>query len=455
MIYTFPIPWILVFLLNPSLKKNLTPERPNIILIYVDDMGIGDVSCYGGVTAHTPNIDRLAAEGKKFTQYYTTSPVCSPSRTSIMTGMYHIRWNINTYLSSTGFNDKCDQSDYLLSSAPTLAKSLKKVGYQTAHFGKWHMGGGRNVKDAPSINAYGFDEYVSTYESPDPDPLLTSTRWIWAPTDSIKRWDRTRYFVDKTLTFLEKNKDQACYINLWPDDIHSPWVPDEESQMDWKKHTFKLPKLQAVLKDFDREIGRLLDGIKALGIEENTLIIFTSDNGPAPSFDQLRANGLRGVKCSLYEGGILMPMLVKWPSKIAAGTTNSSLIASIDLFPTICKITGATIPKTNDLDGENFAKALIQQAQYKRKKELFFEFGRNEHFNFPKTKNDISPQLMVRKDHWKLFASSDGSVVELYDLKADPNEQNNVAKENPKLVKKLKAKLLQWYVHNDKQAIQD
>lgn len=154
-------------------------EKPHILIIYTDDMGIGDLSCYNSGWVMTPNIDKLASRGLKFNQYYTASPVSSPSRTALTTGMFPSEWGINTFLHDRAGNARCEQFDYLDPAAPSMAKSLKETGYATAHIGKWHMGGGRDVTDAPQITAYGFDEYATTYEGPDPDPLITATNWIW------------------------------------------------------------------------------------------------------------------------------------------------------------------------------------------------------------------------------------------------------------------------------------
>lgn len=295
-------------------------RQPNIILVLVDDMGFADVGCYrnrtGATTGNlvpTPNIDRLAAEGIKFTNYYSAAPICSPSRVALTTGMTSGKWNITSYLDNRKHNRTCEQADFLDSSAPSVARSLKTAGYATAHFGKWHMGGGRDVTDAPGITTYGFDEYASTYESPDPDPLLTSTNWIWAKTDSIKRWKRTAYFVDKTLDFLKRHPDQPCYINLWPDDVHTPWVPDESTLENFPKGTEKPREFNGVLAELDNQIGRLMAGLKAQGVDNNTMVIFTSDNGPLPGFEGSRAAPYRGSKLSLYEGGIRMPFLIRYP----------------------------------------------------------------------------------------------------------------------------------------------
>lgn len=441
---------IVAFFSCSKVKKE--KAKPNIILLYVDDMGLGDASFTSGKVRPTPNIDRLAAEGKVFTNYYSGSPVCSPSRVAITTGMYPMKWNINTFLSSKKHNRLCDQSDYLKSYAPTIAKTLKAAGYNTAHFGKWHMGGGRDVKNAPSITKYGFDKYKSTYESPDPDPLLTSTNWIWAPTDSIKRWERTAYFVDKTLDFLKHHPQQPCFVDLWPDDVHSPWVPDEESEKDWKQHAFTLPKLQPVITEFDRQVGRLIDGLKKLGVYNNTLIVFTSDNGPKPPFDQLRTNGLRGCKNSLYEGGIKMPFFVWWPGVIKPGQVDSvSVISAVDMLPTLCSIGNGTLPKNEAFDGEDISAEFLNQDVRVPERYIYWAYGRmNKKYSVPKDPINRSPDLAIRHGVWKLFTNFDGTSTELYNVKNDPDEHANVVADHPHIANTMKSKLLKWFHDNDK-----
>ena len=245
--------------------------RPNIVFILTDDMGYGDTGCYGGKFAPTPNIDRLAQEGIRFTQYYAASPICSPSRTGLLTGMYPARWRITSYLQTRKGNRACEQADFLDPKAPSLARTLKAAGYATGHFGKWHMGGGRDVTNAPAFSAYGFDEHASTWESPDPHPDITATNWIWSPQDKVKRWDRTAFFVDKALDFLKRHRDQPCYVNLWPDDAHTPWVPSQERLSEYPNGPEEERKFRAVLDEYDRQVGRLLAGLKELGLEEKTL----------------------------------------------------------------------------------------------------------------------------------------------------------------------------------------
>lgn len=432
--------------LSAQAQPNKTNEdKPNILLIYTDDMGIGDISSYNSGWVETPNIDRIAASGMTINNYYTAAPVSSASRTGLTTGMFPAEWGITTYLSDRNHNANCEQFDYLNSSAPSMARILKAAGYNTGHFGKWHMGGGRDVYNAPQITEYGFDEYVSTWESPDADPLITGdTTWIWSNKDEIKRWDRTAYFVDKTLDFLSRHKGEPCFVNLWPDDVHTPWVPDQEasdSRKGWQSKECFAP----VLEEYDRQIGRLLDGLKKLGLDENTIVIFTSDNGPAPSFEELRTNGLRGVKNSLYEGGIRMPFLISWAGHIEAGSVDEgSVISAVDLLPTFCAITGAKMPKGFNYSGQDVSN-VFKGKPMKRKKDLMWDFGRNKFFNSPGNKNNKSPHLAIRSGDWKLLMNSDGSEVELYDMRYDENETINLADRNPKVVNKMSRNLLKWW----------
>lgn len=422
-------------------------ERPNIIIIYTDDMGFGDLSCNGGQFAPTPNIDRIGANGIRFTQYYSSAPVSSPSRSGLTTGMFPARWRMNTFLNDRKMNRNCEQADFLDAKAPSMARSLKASGYKTGHFGKWHMGGGRDVKDAPGIPEYGFDEYVSTWESPDPDPHITGGNWIWGDKDEIKRWNRTSYFVDKTIDFLKRNANsgQPCFVNLWPDDVHTPWVPDEAAAATDHKYWETQANFVPVLAELDKQVGRLLQYLEESGQDKNTIVIFTSDNGPAPSFEGTRSAGFRGTKNSLYEGGIRMPMVMCWPGHIKPGQVDStSVICAVDFFPSLCKIAKAPVKTEYRQDGKDVSAALLGKKAYKRNTPLFWDFGRNQYFASPKGRNK-SPHLAVREGNWKLLVNSDGSKEELYNLALDPLETNNVVGENPKVAKKMKKEVIDWY----------
>jgi arylsulfatase A-like enzyme len=414
-----------------------TNRRPNILVVLADDMGLGDVGCYGGKQAPTPRLDQLAAEGTRFTQYYSASPICSPSRAGLITGMYPARWRITSFLQTKKGNAGCEQVDFLDPKAPSLPRALKAAGYATAHFGKWHLGGGRDVTEAPKFAAYGYDEHAGTYESPEPHPDITATKWIWSDQDKVKRWDRTAFFVDKTLEFAERHRGGPWFVNLWADDVHTPWVPDEKSD---KKD---LPKnLRPVLAEFDRQMGRLLDGLKARGMQENTIVVFTSDNGALPTFDGDRSGGFRAGKLALYEGGIRMPFIVRWPGQVPAGRVDErSIVSAVDLLPTLCSIAGAAVPREHRLDGIDVSAAWRGRAAAQRGP-LYWEYGRNDEFF--KFGPDRSPSVAVRRAQWKLLVNADGSRTELYDLAADPKEGNNLAANKPEIAGELRKLALDW-----------
>ena len=421
-------------------------SRPNIIFILTDDMGYGDVGCYGGKFVPTPNIDKMAKEGLRFMQYYSASPISSASRAGLLTGLHPGMWNITSYLQTKAGNRDAEMADFLNPEAQTLPKALHAAGYKTAHFGKWHLGGGRDVKNAPAIPNYGYDEYASTWESPDPDPLLTATDWIWSAKDSIKRWERTAYFVDKTLDFLKRNKGKPCFINLWPDDMHTPWVGNMEEQQVFPKDESSEKNFRTVLIEYDRQIGRLFDGLKKLGIAENTIVIFTSDNGPAPSFRGSRAGNYRGCKASLYEGGTRMPFIV-WSgsSLIPKGKIDeTSVVSALDMFESLCRIAGAALPEKFRTDGTDMSKALLGIPQ-KRAKAICWEYRRNDKQAFPKpTDNDLSPNVAIREGDLKLLVNVDGSAAALYNLHDDPRETTPLNNLLPGKTKELSDKALAW-----------
>lgn len=419
-------------------------QKPNIIVILTDDMGYSDVGCYGGNFVPTPNIDKMAKEGVRFTQYYSAAPICSASRTGILTGMEPARWNISSFLHGRADNRKCEQADFLNPSAPSIARTLKTVGYATGHFGKWHMGGGRDVTDAPGFEAYGFDEHSSTWESPDPDPLLTATDWIWSGKDSIKRWNRTGYFVDRTLDFLKRHKNQPCFVNLWPDDVHTPWVPSQERFGKYPKGTQDEVDFKGVLEEYDRQMGRLFSGLRQLGIDQNTIVIFLSDNGPLPSFRGSRSGNYRGSKMSLYEGGNRLPFIVRWPGHTPTNIVDKqSVISATDIFPSLCALAGADMPNSFEFDGKDKSQVYLGKSS-DESRTLYWEYGRNnESFFFPKGR-DHSPNLAIREGNWKLLMNFDRTEIELYDMVNDFNETKNLALENPKMTAKLKDKLLTW-----------
>jgi arylsulfatase A-like enzyme len=421
-------------------------DRPNIIIILTDDMGFGDVGAYGGKFVPTPNIDRMADEGIRFTQYYSAAPISSASRAGLLTGIHPASLHITSYLQTREGNRAAEMADFLDPAVPTLPRTLQAAGYKTGHFGKWHLGGGRDVKNAPSITEYGYDEYVSTYESPDPDPLITAADWIWSAKDSVKRWNRTAYFVDKTLDFLARNSGQPCFVNLWPDDMHTPWVGNAEEQQLFPDGENSEKNFRTVLIEYDRQTGRLLAGLKELGIDKNTIVIFTSDNGPAPSFRGSRAGNYRGCKASLYEGGMRMPFIVWSPDHLIprAKVDSTSVISALDIFPALCGMANVELPVRYESDGTDMSQALAGNPG-QRDRAIFWEYRRNDSKAFPRPADkDVSPNLAVREGDWKLLINADGTGLMLYNLHEDPRETVNLGEKYPDRAAGLKEKVLQW-----------
>ena len=412
--------------------------KPNIIFILADDLGNGDITCYGGLIAPTPHLDRLAKEGTRFTRYYAASPICSPSRCGLITGQFPARWKITSFLQARAGNRECEQADFLDGTAPSLPRVLQAAGYATAHIGKWHLGGGRDVVNPPKFAAYGYDLGLGTYESPEPAAPLGLKTVPWGPADKrepqqVPRHERTRWMVDETIAFLQKHEGQACFVNLWLDDTHTPWVPREAEPGKERAN------LAAVIVEMDRQIGRLMDVVPA-----NTLLIFASDNGALPTFKSARNVGLRGSKLSLYEGGTRLPFIARWPGHVPAGVVDdTTVLAAVDMMPTLASLAGAKLPDAYVSDGEDLSATLLGQPTT-RAQPLFWEYGRNDtSFKYPAAP-DRSPNVAMREGKWKLLIYADGTGAELYDLLADPNETKNVAAENADIAQRMTAAALAW-----------
>lgn len=426
-------------------QKTSAANPPNMIVVLADDFGWGDVGCYGG-KASTPHLDRMAQEGTRFTQFYVAAPICSPSRAGLVTGQFPARWRITSYLQTRQGNRDCEQADFLDPQAPALPRALQAAGYATAHIGKWHLGGGRDVEHPPKFAAYGYQFGAGTWESPEPHPLITATDWIWSTKDKVPRWERTRWMVDQTLKFLDDHASQPCFVNLWLDDTHTPWVPAAgQLDGDRPKAGNSEPNFRSVLTEMDRQIGRLLDELRKRGAPRETLVLFLGDNGPLPTFGQTRSGGLRGSKLSLYEGGIRVPCIAWWPGRTPAARVNDGTVfAAVDFFPTLCAIGGAALPKSYTSDGEDLSRALLGDTPL-RTQPLFWEYGRNEtSFAYPKDAEHRSPNVAVRAGAWKLLVNADGAGAQLYDVVADREEAKNVAAEHPSVVARLSELALSW-----------
>jgi arylsulfatase A-like enzyme len=447
---------------SPSLKhsQRAVKKHPNIIFIFIDDMGYADLSCCGNKDLKTPNIDRLAQEGLRFTQFYVNSPICSPSRVAVTTGIYPARWRINSYLSSREANQKRDMADFLDPNAPTLARTLKQAGYATAHFGKWHMGGGRDVGDAPRPQAYGFDESLVSFEGlgdrvlPPGGLSRRSEKLGQGDIQHAPKHQLTEIYVDRTIDFIRRNNDRPFYINLWPNDVHDSHRPRPELLEKYKRFA-KNPyqqKFYAVLDELDRQIGRLTKELERLGLDHKTLILFTSDNGPTDwpkyykeGFSPPGSVGpLRGRKWCLYEGGIRVPFIARWKGTIPPGKVNEkSLLCGVDLFPSLCGLAEVAVPKGVTFDGRDMSDALLGR-DTRRTSPVFWEYRRKPFYHKPGNPDFVSPNLAVRDGKWKLLINDDRSDAQLYDIHKDIAEAANLANKRPEITKRLADLVLKW-----------
>ena len=440
-------------------------QRPkNILFILADDLGYADFSVTGNRKVRTPNIDRLAEQGLLMTQFTVAAPICSASRAGLMAGRFPSELRILSFISSRKHNEQMGQANWLDPNVPTLPRALHDAGYATAHIGKWHLGGGRDVGEAPLPTVYGFDESYTQFEGLGPRVLMKEdTAKLasqsaalgqgpieWAPKSSL-----TERYVSKTLEFIARSKDRPWFVQLWLDDVHDPWHPDEAQlqPVGGAGDDVDEERFFAVLVAMDAQIGRLVDSLRASGELDNTLIVLTGDNGPsgAPPYYKQGATPpgdaaiFRGRKASLYEGGLREPLIVHWPRGITPGKQDDTTIANgVDLFPTLAHLAGAKVPA--DLDGVSIAAAWTGQPIESRA-DIFYAyggFGVPGKSPRPHLDRDVSPPFAIRAGEWKLLARGDGTNAELYNLATDPSESRNVAKDHPAIAASLTEKVVRW-----------
>lgn len=434
------------------------PPKPNILFIFIDDMGYGDLGAYGNKQVHTPNIDKLANEGLRINQFYVNSPICSPSRVAVTTGNFPSKWGITSYISNRKDNKQRGIKNYLNENAPSVARNIKEAGYYTAHIGKWHMGGGRDIGDVPLITSYGFDEsvtqfeglgerYLATYETLE---LKDSTRGLEKQSAALgrgeihwkKRENFTHLFVNRTVLAIKNAKavNKPFYINLWPDDIHTPLEPPKELRGDLSTKA----RFLGVMQQMDKQMGRLFDYIKSdPTLTKNTLIIFTSDNGPAKKVND--AGHLKGHKTNLFEGGLREPFISWWPGVIPeskVGTINkTTVVAGIDLPLFFMKMAGALPDEDATYDGEYMTDAILGRSEHFRKKSLFWI----RPADFKKAENGDSPDLAIRNGPYKLLMNTDGTNLQLYNIVEDESETKNLVDKELVKTQDLKQELMKWY----------
>ncbi len=419
-------------------------SRPNVVLIFADDLGYGDLGCYGAKDYQTPNLDRLAGEGMRFTNFYVSSPVCSASRAALLTGCYHERVGIRGALgpkSGTGLNP----------AETTLAELLRPNGYATGMAGKWHLG------DRPELlpPAQGFDEYLGLPYSNDmwpfhPEtpkgypklPLIDNSSVVDEEVTPDDQKQLTTKYTAKAVDFIRGHRNQPFFFYLAHSMPHVPLFVSEKFAGKTKRGLFG-----DVIEEIDWSVGEVLKTLAECGLREKTLVIFTSDNGPWLSYGEHAgsAGPLREGKGTCFEGGIREPAIFSWPGKIPAGQTCSAPAMTIDVFPTLAKFCGASLPD-RVIDGRDISPQLLGQENAPAPHEsLFFHYAGGElqamrhgqwKLLFPHTTRTLGGQPQAKGGipvRYKALKVG----LELYDLNTDPGETKNLAEAKPEIVREL------------------
>ncbi len=442
----FHLLFLFPFILNISLFAN--KNRPNLVIIFADDQGYGDLSCFGSTEIKTPNIDRIAKEGRKFTSFMVASPVCTPSRAALLTGCYPKRVGMHQHVLFPSSNKGLNPEEY------TIADHFKSIGYATACFGKWHLGHHKEV--LPTSN--GFDTYFGIPYSNDMnhpdnkgkpkggadgmdilwnDPESTLTKWktplfedekiVELPVDQRTV---TRRYTQKSIDFIKTNKDKPFFIYLPHSMPHIPlYVPDEIRDPNPQNAYIN------TIEHIDSEVGRLLDTLDELNLTKSTYIIYTTDNGPWLSFRHHggSAGPLRDGKGTTFEGGQRVPCVMRGPG-IPADTVCDELMGTIDLLPTFASITGKPLPKGNKIDGIDASSLLTGKGKSKR----------NEFIHYT-SRGEVEG---IRQGRWKLLIKKKRGKGQgrrellLFDLSQDLGETNNLSTENPEMVGKLEQRMV-------------
>ena len=420
-----------------AFTQELKTEQPNIIFIFADDWGYRDLGIHGSSFCETPNLDKMASEGIDFQNVSVVNPVCSPSRVGVMTGQFPARHSVHGHFASVQSHIKRNMPDWLDTQAPLLPKMLKNAGYKTAHFGKWHLSN-THVEDGPSPLDYGYDEY-GAFNLPGHLHQMDA--------------DSTLY---KTIDFVKRHKDQPFFINAWIHATHTPHYPKEKYMKQFSHLEEQKQVYAAVVAEYDERIGELFKTLKELNIDKNTLVVFSSDNGPEITgskeikiaqdnstgsglgtyYSVGETQGLKGQKRSLFAGGVRIPFLVRWPESVPSGIVDKTTeIATIDLLPTFLELAGIGSPKGYLPDGESIVRA-IKGNVFNRRKPIYWDW------RFPNNyRKDFWPDAAIQEDNWKLLINKKLNKTELYNILSDWSEQKDVSKEHPKRVLSMLEKL--------------
>jgi len=407
-------------------------RRPNIVFIYVDDMGYGDLGCYGSKAIKTPNIDRMAAEGLRLTSFYSVSPICTPSRAALMTGRYAARMGIDQmHLQNVLFpTDKTG----LPQSETTVARALKDRGYATACIGKWHLG---RVGPHRAID-HGFDYYFGIPYSNDmsPTPIMRNDDVVEEP---AKQDTLTRRYTEEAISFIERAKGQPFFLYL----AHNmPHIPLHASERFRGKSAGGL--YGDVVEELDWSVGEVLNALKRLGLDRDTIVFFSSDNGP---WYQGSAGPLRGRKGWTYDGGVREPGIVRWPGSIRTGGVSDEPVATIDFFPTALALAGErniAAASKQPLDGKNILPFLLGQETKSPDNVYLF-------FDGPYLQTARAGRWKIHVARWNIprYTAASGqqknvrlATPELFDMNVDLGESYDVAADQPIVVRDLRARII-------------
>ncbi len=431
-------------------------ERPpNVLMIMIDDLGWTDLHIQGNDRLETPVIDQLAADGMRFTDNYAAAPVCSPTRAAVITGQSPARLAITNHVS--GDQDRFQPEGALLRGAEmhnyldlkyvTLAERLKEAGYATAFMGKWHISGTRDemstVEPGRRPEFQGFDVNIGgvsfggppSYFDPYKNPMIE---------DREEGEYLTYRLADETMAFMEEHQDEPFFVALWPYTVHWPMdapqelvdkYADRPGFEDYGDGVESSTRYAAMIEAMDGAIGRVLAKLDELNLAEETLVIFTSDNGAYGGVTDL--SPLRAAKGHLYEGGIRVPLIVRWPGQIEAGTISSDPVISMDFFPTILEIAGLEATPGVPLDGESLLPLFRQTGSLERDA---------IYFHYPNYAFHMENRLggAIRKGAYKLIHFYDDDSVELYDVVNDLSEEHDLSGELPEVAEEMKADLAAW-----------
>lgn len=397
------------------------PARPNVIFILTDDQGYGDISLHGNPQLRTPNMDAIAQQGVQFTRFHVM-PVCSPTRSCLMTGRYNYRTGVvDTYLGRSMMH----------SGEVTVAESLSAAGYQTGLFGKWHLGDNyplramdQGFQTALTLRGGGLAQPASPPNTGyfDPPLELNGRR-------AIRKGYCSDIFFEEAMQFIEKNRRRPFFTYISTNAPHTPLELKEEWAEPYRKAGLDetTAKIYGMVGNIDSNIGRLIEHLRRLRLDQNTLLWFMTDNGP----QQQRFNaGLRGLKTTPYEGGIRVPSFLRWPAKIQPGTKDSRLAAHIDFLPTVLEACGVPLPKDRKIDGRSLLAPPVERT-------LFFQWHRGD---APEEFRNCA----VLTDRWKLVGT-DKREPELYDLPNDPGESKNLAGTEPAVARQLRQQYNSWF----------